>query len=279
MRPLLLLLVSAIAASAQDPYALVRRAVELDLATPQFPSNFVYEQREQRTMLDKKGQPAETHVTDSEVFMLLGDPVERTVARDGKPLPEKEAAKAQQVFDRIFARAAGLTETQRDAKTKDAERKDRKQREFLRSLPDVYDMKLAGTDVIDGRPAYRIDAKPRKGANLPGLGPKRTFFKLYGSMWIDVETNQWVKVDTIVTETLSWGLFLARIQPGSKIAFERRLLGNTWVPTRIGGKFVARFFGFKGFALESETTFSNYRRFGSESRIEDVREISELTTP
>ena len=249
------------------------RAVELDLETPQFPSDFAFDKRVAMTTLDKKGQPAQTRITGSEVMMLLGQPVERILERDGEPLPAPQAAKEQAEFDRTFQQASRLTEPQRQARTRSAETKDRKRREFLRVLPDVYDLKLAGTETIDGRPAYRIDAQPRKGAKLPGMGPKRTFFKLYGSLWIDVETNQWVKVDTVVNDTLSWGLFLARIQPGSRITFERRLLGDTWVSTRIGGRFVARFFGFKGFALEQETTFSNYHRFRSSSRIESVQEL------
>ncbi len=274
MRLLVLLAVALTSLWAQDPYAIVRRAVELDAQAPQFPSDFAFDKRVATTSLDKNAKPSGTKVADFEVIMLLGQPVERVVARDGKSLEPQYLAKERVGFDKAFAQAATLTEQQRLAKTLEAERKDRKQREFLKALPNVYELTLAGQDVIDGRAAYRIDAKPRKGAKLPGFGPKRTFFKLYGSMWIDVESNQWVKVDTVVNDTLSWGLFLARIQPGSRILFERRLLGDLWVPTRIGGRFVARFFGFKGFALEQETTFTNYRRFRTESRIEDVREVN-----
>ena len=47
MRPLLLLLAAVFTLSAQspDPYAIVRRAVELDLETPQFPSDFAFDKR------------------------------------------------------------------------------------------------------------------------------------------------------------------------------------------------------------------------------------------
>ncbi|MFM2124391.1 MAG: hypothetical protein RL328_842, partial [Acidobacteriota bacterium] len=201
--PWLLLALASLSAQtppAPDPYALVRRAVELDLQTPQFPSDYAFEKRVALTTLDKKGKPTATHVTDSEVIMLLGEQVERITQRDGEPLPPKEAAKEQAGFDRTFARASGLTDQQRQSRTQAAERKDRKRREFLKALPDVYELTLAGTETIDARPAYRIDARPRKGAKLPGLGPQRTFFKLYGSMWVDVETNQWVKVDTVVND-------------------------------------------------------------------------------
>lgn len=273
MRLPILLVAAVTSLFAQDPYAIVRRAVELDAQAPQFPSDYAFDKRVATTSLDKNGKPTGTQVADFEVIMLLGQQVDRVVARDGKPLDAPYLAKERVGFDKAFTQAAMLTEQQRLAKTQEAERKDRKQREFLKALPDVYELALIGVETIDGRAAYRIDAKPRKGAKLPGFGPKRTFFKLYGSLWIDVESNQWVKVDTVVNDTLSWGLFLARIQPGSRILFERRLLGDLWVPTRIGGRFVARFFGFKGFALEQETTFTNFRRYRAESRIEDVREV------
>lgn len=279
MRTLLLMALAG-AALAQDPYALVRHAVELELAGPQFPADFAFDKRVRRTDLDSQGLPRQTHVMDYECIVLLGETVERLVARDGQPLTGNEATREQAEFDRAFARAAALTPEKRQKVTAENIRRDLKRRDLLRDIPRHYELTLAGQELHNGRPAWRVDATPRKGADLP-FGPQRTFFKLHGSIWIDVETGEWVKIDTLVTETLSWGLFLARIRPGSRIAFERNLLPDgTWVQTRFGGRFVARFFGLTKFALESETTFSNYRKFGSESRVEDVQELEpEGSTP
>ena len=89
-------------------------------------------------------------------------------------------------------------------------------------------------------PKYRIcsicitRATPRSTGAPFGLSPARrgparraksrdakVLLKLRGRIWIDKATYQWAKVEAETTDTISWGLFLARLNPGASLVFEQ----------------------------------------------------------
>src|ERR1700732_5323170 len=72
------------------------------------------------------------------------------------------------------------------------------------------------------KPGYR--AKSRDGAAL---------LKIRGKMWIDKTGYQWVRLEAQTTETLSFGLFLVRQNPGPKLVLEQtRINDEVWLPKR-----------------------------------------------
>jgi len=129
-------------------------------------------------------------------------------------------------------------------------------------------MKLAGAEAINGREAWVIDLTPRAGARPRIKGPSANLLKLFGKLWIDKQEERIVRVEAEARETLTFGLILARLEPGSRIAFEKTLVNNeVWLPSRSFGRLTARILGVKRLAVEQTTTFGNYRKFQSDSRV------------
>ena len=58
--------------------------------------------------------------------------------------------------------------------------------------------------------------------------------KLRGRMWIDKTTYQWARVEAETTDTISWGLFLARLNSGAHMSFEQTEVNSElWLPKRL----------------------------------------------
>jgi hypothetical protein len=77
-----------------------------------------------------------------------------------------------------------------------------------------------------------------------------------------------VKVEAETTGTISWGLFLARLDSGAKLVFEQTEVSpGLWLPKRLyvsGGGRVALL---KHLAEDQEIRWNNYKRFSVDSKI------------
>jgi hypothetical protein len=94
-------------------------------------------------------------------------------------------------------------------------------------------------------------------------------------MWIDKATYQWAKVEAETTGIISWGVFLARLNPGAHLTFEQMpVTDDLWLPKRLvmGGS--GRLGLVKKLAQDEEIQWSNYKKFSVDSRI-----VSELPPP
>ena len=113
--------------------------------------------------------------------------------------------------------------------------------------------------VISGTPKAAYHARSRDG---------RALLKIRGKMWIEKAGYQWVRLEAQTTATISFGLFLARLNPGAQLVFEQqRVNEEVWLPKREFVSGSGRIGLLKRLAADEEITWSNYRKFRVESRI------------
>ena len=74
--------------------------------------------------------------------------------------------------------------------------------------------------------------------------------------------------------TVSLGLVLARLQPGTQISMEQtRVREELWLPSAMHAKVIVRLALIKVVSAEVDVTFSNYRKFQSDSRVLETTEV------
>ena len=78
--------------------------------------------------------------------MLYGEPHRRMLERNGKPLTDGEKRKEQAKLDKAVAKLEGETEAQRARRLAEVEKQREKDREFLREVTDLYDLRFEGDD-------------------------------------------------------------------------------------------------------------------------------------
>jgi hypothetical protein len=92
--------------------------------------------------------------------------------------------------------------------------------------------------------------------------------------WIDKADAQWAKLDIECIDTVSVGLFLARIHKGSRIVIEQtRVNDEVWLPLHVSLKVDARIALLKEFDEEQDLTFRDYKKFRAKTKIFAVEDL------
>ena len=245
----------------------MRKSVELDQANWLRMKDYTWIAHDTERHLDSNGKTKFVHTEAWETLVLSGEPHRRMLERDGKPLPPDEQRKQQEKLDKAVAKLERETPEQRGHRLAELETERQKDREFLREIPDLYDFRLEEDAKVDGYDAWVIAATPK-----PGYRPKRRdakpLLKIQGKIWIDKAEYQWVRLEAETTDTISFGLFLARLSPGAKLVFEQtRVNDEVWLPKREFTSGSGRLGLVKKAAMEQELTWSAYRKFQVESKV------------
>jgi hypothetical protein len=216
---------------------------------------------------DSRGKVGSTKQESWETLILDGQPHRRTLERDGKPLSADEARSEQKRLDRETNKLNRETPAERQRRLAEAEKQRKREFAFLSEIPDLFDLRLEGESTVDGRPVWIVSGSPRPGAQ-PKSRDAKVLLKLRGRMWIDKATYQWAKVEAETTDTISWGVFLARLNPGAKLIFEQTEVSpELWLPKRLFLTGSGRVGLLKRLAQDQEIRWSNYKKFSVDSKI------------
>lgn len=251
---------------------LLRRAAEKDLENNKRSRDYTYIKREEEHRLDGKGNVKKTESRTYEVLVIYGEDVERKIAKDDKPLSADDAKKEDEKIQKIIDKRKGESEGDRRKRLEKEEKQREDGRKFVKEVADAYNFRLVGSEMLDGHDTWEIVAEPR-----PGYEPKfkeaKFLPKLKGRIWIDKAETQWVKFDILTTDTISFGLFLARIHKGTRIVVETaRINDEVWLPKHVQFHADIRLALLKNFDVDLEQTFRDYKKFRSESTITVVGE-------
>lgn len=261
--------------SQEQARELIRLVAEKDVENDKKQRDYTYIQREEENTLDGKGQIKKTETRTREILMVYGEQIERLIAKDDKPLSPKDAAKEEERIQKLIEKRKNESERDRQKRLKQEEKDREEGRAFVREIADAYNFRLVGIEPVEGRETYVLDADPR-----PGFQPKkkeaRLLTKIRGRIWIDKAERQWVKIDAQVIDTISFGLFLARLHKGTRIVAEQtRINDEVWLPKHEAAKVDVRVALLKNFNVDEDVTYRDYKKFHTDTKIVGVGEIQE----
>ena len=261
--------------SQEQIRAIIRQAADKDMENDKKQHAYTYIEREEEHKLDGNGEVKSKEVKTYETMVLYGEQVRRLIAKDDKPLPEKDAAKEEEKIDKLAEKRKNENDDQRK-KRLDQEEKDREDaRKFVSEVADAYNFRLVNTENLDGRPTYVIDAEPRADFE-PRSKEAKVLPKFRFRAWIDQAESQWVKLDAECIDTVSLGWFLARIHKGSRLLLDQtRVNDEVWLPRHVAIKVDVRVALLKNFNVETDVTYRDYRKFRTDTKIVPVGEARE----
>lgn len=262
-------------AQTPDPLDIVRRSLEQDRTNFERARDYTFVERSELRRYSRKGQLTKTESETFDVLILGGRPYKKLVAKDDRPLSQKEAEKAEREFEKELRKRRGESGRERRALLEKEERRRRESREFLAEIPRAFHFRMAGVDSIDGFPVWVIDAEPRADFK-PSAKRADLLPKFRGRIWIAQNDLQWVRVEAETVDTVSFGLFLARLGPGARLTFEQhRVNDEIWLPSRATTKLNARLALLKSFNAEVDVAWRDYRKFQTDSRIVSTQELTD----
>jgi hypothetical protein len=252
---------------------LIRDVAEKDIENDKWQRDYTYIERVEEHKLNGKGDIASTEIRTYDVMQIYDEQCRRMTSKDDKPLSSKEAAKEEEKIQKIIDKRKNESDSQREKRLKQEEKDQEETRQFVKEVADAYNFTLVGVETWDGRETYVVDAEPRK-----GFAPKRKEAKILPKfrfrVWIDRAENQWVKLDAQCIDTVTFGLFLARIHKGSRILIDTtRVNDEVWLPRHIRVHLDVRLALLKNYNLEQDVIYKDYRKFHAQTKIVGMEEV------
>ncbi len=202
---------------AEDAREIVRRSVELDQTNWVRMADYTWVGRLRERHFDSHNHVTSEHQEAWETIILDGQPFRRMLEWDGKPLLADKQRKQQQRLDEAAAKLEKETAEQKQRHAADYEKARRREREFLLDIPNAYDFRLEGTGKVDGYDVWVISGVPKPGYHAKSRDGA-ALLKIRGKIWIEKSGYQWVQLEAQTMKTISFGLFLAWLNPRCEAA-------------------------------------------------------------
>jgi hypothetical protein len=234
--------------------------------------DYTYHIHVEQQELDRHGQNKKTDTTDSESLTIEGIRVDRTVARNGKPLSDKDAQKESDRIDKEVAKAKEHREKlASEGKPTDARGDD------LLTVSRILELGTFSNPRridLNGRPTIVLDYAGDPNAKTRNETEK-VFRDLVGTAWIDEQDRVLVRGQGHFLHDfkVGAGLFL-NIHQGFSFDFTAaHITDNIWLPATIDAQGSARLLLFDGINGRFHLIASDYRKFHTKSTIIDSNRL------
>ncbi|MBP7868022.1 MAG: hypothetical protein KA419_18995 [Acidobacteria bacterium] len=203
--------------------------------------------REHRVSTDFEGSGESGRRTE-EIYRIVrhrGHQVYIQEMANGRRLPAEELAKQE--------------ERQRRELDEDAAKpsgRERIETIYLTPLLERYALKIAGREVLEGRPALKIRVDPLPGMFKDGRIALRILEKMAGWAWVAEDTLELLRIDVANISPISIGFGLAARVSLLQGSYRRKPYpGGAWFAEALTIRVKARIFLFKTLNRLSESTF------------------------
>lgn len=252
---------------------IVLRSLERDRMNFERGKDYTYLQRQITRQYGKEGRLSKQESETYDVINIDGTRYRKKIAENDQPLSGKQAEKAQKEFEQELEKRRRESPEERRKRLARQEKDRREGREFLEEIPRAFRFRLLREDLVDGLPAWVIEARPE-----PGFQPRAKRADLLksfeGTLWIDQKEYQWVQVQARTIRTVSFAGFLARLDPGAILEFRQTRVNNElWMPSKAHTRIEGRLALLKKVRAEVDVDWMNYRKFQTDSKLLSVEEL------
>src|SRR5262249_55335496 len=88
--------------------------------------------------------------------------------------------------------------------------KEKRERSYMTEVPEAFDFRIVGEERLPTGPVWVIEATPLTGYQARSRYG-RMFAHMRGKLWIDQKDLQWVKAEAEAMDTVTFGVFIARL--------------------------------------------------------------------
>jgi hypothetical protein len=246
---------------------LIRKAADNDMENDKKLRNYTYVERDEQHKLDGNGDVKSAETKTFDVMEIYGEQVQKLIAKDDKPLSDKEAQKEDEKIQKIIDKRKDESDDERRKRTEKEEKEREDNRKFVLEVADAYNYKFVGIETIDGRENYVVDGDPISGYE-PHMKEAKILPKFRFRAWIDKDETEWKKLDIQCIDTVSFGWVLARLHRGSRIVIEQTRVNNeVWLPQHVNLKIDARVALLKEFSMGLDIGYRDYKKFRTDTKI------------
>ncbi|SRR5579884_2674230 len=238
------------AATGLDVQAIIQRSVQANQRDWKADPEYSYSET------DRTSKGAKSY----QVTMLFGSPYQKLIRINGKPLSAADQKREEEKFQKAVAQRRSESQSARARRIADYEKDRRRDHLMMEQMTRAFDFRMTGQTRLAGRSVYVLSATPRKGYQPPNT-EARVLTGMRGTLWIDQQTSQWVKVRAQVISPVSIEGFLATVEPGTMFELEKApVAGDVWLPKHFSVRSHSRVLGVFHHSTDEDDTWFNYHK-------------------
>jgi outer membrane lipoprotein-sorting protein len=243
-----------------DAREIIKRSAKVNNSDWMAQPQYSHEETDLNTKLNSDGKVVDKQEKAYRILMIEGSPYSKLIAVNGEPL---SASQKKQEEAKLQAETkARRSESQQQRQQRIQAYKKTRSDEFLlmQQMTAAFRFTLRGEETLNGHRCYVLDATPDPNYQPP-VQKARVLTGMKGRLWIDKDTYHWVRVKADVTEPVEFGLFIAKVRPGTSFQLDQAPVGGSvWLPSFFSQNVNARVLGFYTIKTCEEDRYSNYQR-------------------
>jgi hypothetical protein len=243
---------------------IVKRSVAANASDWNAQPRYSHRECDLKSKTDCNGQVHMGQSKTYEITMLDGSPYSRLVEIDGHALTRDQQQQEQAKLNAEIRRRQNQPASERQARISKYQSQRADEHVLMQQMVEAFTFTQAGEAKVDGVDCYVLDARPNPAYNPP-LEKARVLLGMKGRLWIDKEHYHWVKVQAEVINPVPFGLFVAKVKPGTRFELEQAPAGDVWLPKHFSESVNATVFGFYGLRSNEDDLYSDYRPLSANS--------------
>jgi hypothetical protein len=244
--------------SALEVSGLINRSVAANTADWNAQPQYSHRERQIKSKVDCAGHVQIGQSKTYEISMLEGSPYSRLVEIDGHALNRDQQAQEQRKLNSELTRRRNESARERQGRISKYRTERAEEHMLMQQMVNAFTFTLAGEQRVDGVDCYVLDARPNAAYNPP-VEKARVLLGMKGRLWIDKQQYHWVKVQAEVINPVQFGLFVAKVKPGTRFELEQAPEGDVWLPKHFSESVNASVFGFYGLRSNEDELYSDYQ--------------------
>jgi hypothetical protein len=250
---------SAHAQTSPSAAEIIHRSVAVNTSDWKAQPNFSFREDDTKSKIDSSGR---AHVEQSktyEVMMIEGTPYYRLIAMSNEPLSHPQQQQEQKKLNAEIARRQNESAHERQARVSKYRNTRAEEHMLMQEMVAAFTFHLIGEERIEGTDSYVLDAVPNPDYR-PAVERAKVLTGMKGRLWIDKARYHWVRVWAEVISPVQFGLFIAKVKPGTSFELDQAPVGDVWLPKSFVETVNATLLGIYGMRTREEEHYSAYHQ-------------------
>jgi len=253
-------------AALPDAATLLHQLQENQRQIDEIKKNYICTDDEEEYDLDKNGATRKKEVRQYEFYYVERFPIRKLLSKEGVPLDEHDRRKEDERVAKDEKKAH-----ERQAKLDRGEQD--KNRITMQTFLESSLFQNPRIEDYHGHEVIAMGFIPNPAFKPKGLG-ESVANKLGGTVWIDEQAHQIVRLEARLLNGQRVGLGLASVKEGTSVVLEQqRINDEVWMPSMSDANLEARIV-FKGLRKRFVDHYSNYKKFKADTKIVGVEEVN-----
>jgi hypothetical protein len=255
---------------APNPSEIIKKSVAVNDADWKQQPNYTHQERDVNAKVGPNGKITSKEEKTYRVHMIEGSPYNELIAENGEPLDSERRKQEETKLKAEIRKRSNESKSARASRIDKYKKERAEEHLLLQQMTEAFKFKLSGEEKIDGHECYVLDATPNPDYQ-PAVTKARVLTGMKGRLWIEKDTYHWVRVHAQVVKPVEFGLFIAKVRPGTEFELDQSPVdGSVWLPSHFSQSVDARVLGFYGIRSHEDEYYSDYQRGASNAKAQAV---------